>query len=45
FRGKRNCSLYIPYVVEELARIKGLTPEEVRKQAWTNAHNLYRMKE
>ena len=45
FRGKRNCSLYIPYVVRELAQIKGVSEEEVRKQAWTNAHNLYRMKE
>lgn len=45
FRGKRNCSLYIPYVVRELAQIKGISEEEVRKQAWTNAHNLYRMKE
>ena len=45
FRGKRNCSLYIPYVVRELAQIKGVSEEEVRKQAWINAHNLYRMKE
>ncbi|MBR1702037.1 MAG: TatD family hydrolase [Lachnospiraceae bacterium] len=45
FRGKRNCSLYIPYVVRELAQIKGISEEEVRKQAWTNSHDLYRMKE
>lgn len=43
FRGKRNCSLYIPHVVEAMAQIKGISVEEVRKQAWTNAHNLYRM--
>lgn len=44
FRGKRNCSLYIPHVIDELAQIKGISPEDVRKQAWTNAHNLYRIK-
>lgn len=43
FRGKRNCSLYIPHAINELAQIKGISPEEVRKQAWTNAHNLYKM--
>ena len=28
FRGKRNSSLYLPYVVEELAKIKGIDTEE-----------------
>ena len=43
-RGKRNSSLNIPYVVEALAHIKGITEEEVRQAAWKNAHELYGMK-
>ena len=44
-RGKRNCSLYIPYVAEEIARLKGITPEEVIRQTEENARKLfYKMK-
>lgn len=43
FRGKRNSSLNIPYVIAAMARIKGISEEEVRVHAWRNAHNLYRM--
>ena len=43
FRGKRNSSLYLPYVVAAMAQIKGITEEEVREKAWTNAHRLYKM--
>lgn len=43
-RGKRNSSLNIPYVVSALANIKGISEEEVRRAAWENAHDLYRMK-
>lgn len=42
-RGKRNSSLNIPYVVAAMAEIKGITEEEVRQQAWKNAHDLYRL--
>ncbi len=42
-RGKRNSSLYLPYVVSAMAQIKGLDEEEIRKAAWENAHRLYRM--
>ena len=42
-RGKRNSSLNLPYVVEELAKIKGVTPEEVMETTWNNAMKLYRM--
>lgn len=41
YRGRRNCSVLIPYVVEALAQIKGITEEEVRQAAWNNAHALY----
>ena len=42
-RGKRNSSLNIPYVVEALAAIKGLSEEEVRQAVWKNSHELYRL--
>ena len=42
-RGKRNSSLNIPYVIAQLAQIKGISENEVRKAAWENAHALYRM--
>ena len=43
FRGKRNCSLYLPYVVTALAQLKGITEEEVREAAWENGMRLYHM--
>lgn len=41
YRGKRNCSLYIPNVVEVMAQIKQVDEETVRKAAWENSHKLY----
>lgn len=43
-RGKRNNSLYLPYVVSQLASIKGISREEVERITWENACNLYRFK-
>lgn len=43
FRGKRNSSLYLPYVVSVLAEIKGISEEEVRRITWENAHRMYRI--
>lgn len=40
-RGKRNSSLNLPYVVEEVARIKGLSPGEVIDITAGNARALY----
>lgn len=45
YRGKRNSSLYLPYVVTTLAALKGITEEEVRRAVWDNSIRLYRMKE
>lgn len=45
YRGKRNCSLYIAHVVETMTQLKGMTEEEVRAQAWNNAHALYGMEQ
>ncbi len=41
YRGKRNNSTYIPYVVEEIARIKGISKEEVERITLENAKNMY----
>ena len=43
FRGKRNSSLYLPYVVEALAQVRGISEEEVLRATWENAHRLYRL--
>ncbi len=43
FRGKRNSSLNLSYVVQEMARIKGIACEEVERITWENACGLYRM--
>ncbi|MBR0398061.1 MAG: TatD family hydrolase [Eubacterium sp.] len=40
-RGERNCSLYLPLVIEAVADIKGMTPEEVEGVTWENAKRLY----
>lgn len=42
YRGKRNSSLYLPYVVERIAQIKGVTPEEVERVTELNARKLFR---
>lgn len=41
FRGKRNCSLYLPYVAEKIAEIKGISEEEVIEATEKNAKRLF----
>lgn len=41
FRGKRNSSLYLPYVVEAVGQIKGLSREQVEQITYDNARKLY----
>lgn len=41
FRGKRNDSRKLTYVVEQIAQIKGISPEEVQQTTTRNAYNLY----
>ncbi len=41
FRGKRNCSLYIPYIIEEIARIKEVDPAEAEAVLFENACRVY----
>lgn len=40
-RGKRNSSLYIHYVSEMLAEIKGVTAEEIENASYENAVRLF----
>ena len=41
FRGKRNSSLYLPYIAEEIAKIKGITYDEVVAQTEQNGKMLF----
>ena len=41
FRGKRNDSRLLPYVVEKLAEWKGVTPEEMPDITWQNGKRLF----
>ena len=43
YRGKRNSSLYLPYVAEKIAEIKGVSAEEVVRQTEENSRQLYRL--
>ncbi len=43
FRGKRNSSLLLPHVIDEISEIKGVSREVVEQITWDNAHKLYRL--
>ena len=43
FRGKRNSSEKLSYVVEAIAEIKGVSKEEIERITWENACRLYRL--
>ena len=45
FRGKRNDSGKLPLVVNAIAGIKNIPPEEVEAACWENALRFYRMEE
>lgn len=42
-RGKRNSSIYLPYVVDTIAELKKLDRESVEEITWNNGENMYRM--
>ena len=42
-RGKRNDSSQIRYVIDRIADIRGIAPEEVEKQTEMNARKMYRL--
>lgn len=41
YRGKRNSSLYLPYVVEKIAEIRGISTDEVERVTEANARALF----
>lgn len=41
YRGRRNSPLYLTYVIEEIARIKGISAKEVEAQTEKNVKRLY----
>lgn len=43
YRGKRNNSIYIKYIAEEIARIKGITTQEVIDITTDNTKNVYNL--
>lgn len=43
FRGKRNSSLNLPYVVKAVSEIKGIAEEEVIRITEENARRMYRL--
>lgn len=42
-RGKRNSSLNIPYIIEEIGKIKEVSTEEIERITMENAKKLYRL--
>ncbi|GKW47710.1 TatD family hydrolase [Planococcus sp. NCCP-2050] len=44
YRGKRNEPSYVPLVAEEIARLKGLTVEEVGEKTTKNAERFFKLK-
>lgn len=42
-RGERNSSLYLPYVVEAIAELKGISCEDVERITEENAKRLFRL--
>ena len=43
YRGKRNSSLYLPYIAAAVAELKGMDTEEVIARTEENAERLYRL--
>lgn len=41
YRGRRNSSLYLPFVAEKIAEIKGVSAEEVVRRTEENSRKLY----
>ena len=43
YRGKRNSSLYLPYIVKKIADIKGVTEQQVIDVTEQNAYRMYQL--
>lgn len=42
-RGERNESIYVEFVAQKVAELKGLVKEEVIEQTWQNARKLFKI--
>lgn len=42
-RGQRNEPIYVEYVAEKIAQLRGLSTEEVVEQTWQNSKKLFRI--
>ena len=42
FRGKENQPMYVKHVAEEIANLRGITPEEVAKTSTENAKKIFK---
>lgn len=42
FRGKENQPMYVKYFAEEIANLRGITPEEVAKTSTENAKKIFK---
>lgn len=42
FRGKENQPMYVKYIAEEIANLRGITPEEVAKTSTENAKKIFK---
>lgn len=45
FRGQRNSSLYLPYVAEKIAKLKGIAVQDVIDTTSENAYSFYHITE
>lgn len=43
YRGKRNNSIYLPFVIKEIANIKKVSEKEVEDTTYNNAKTMYRI--
>ncbi|MCR5348727.1 MAG: TatD family hydrolase [Bacilli bacterium] len=44
FRGKQNSPKYIPFIVDEMAKIKEMEPAKLNEALWENFSRLFRVK-
>lgn len=45
YRGTRNSSLHLPYIVSEIAQLKNMTPNDVMEKTTENAKKLFGLSE
>ena len=43
FRGKRNQPAYVPHVAAEIARLRGMSPDEIAQATTANFFRLFRI--